>query len=89
MSWVLFHEGRRRPVRNPRRRLAWVIVLLVVCAAMLPFFVMGLVQAVGTGAWLDAVLFAIPAAWLVAGVVLGIREIVRFSRARARARSGA
>ena len=88
MSWALFNEGRRKPLRNPRRRLAWAIVLLIVCAAVLPFFVIGLVQAVSAGAWLDALVFAVPAGWLVAGVVLGIREIVRFSRARARARSG-
>ena len=85
MSWVLFNEGRRKPIRHPRRRLGWAIVLLTVCVALLPFFVIGLVEALGRGAYFDALVFAVAASWLVAGVVAGVWEIVRFIRARARA----
>ncbi|MFE4726820.1 hypothetical protein [Microbacterium sp. NPDC056736] len=82
MSWMLYNAGRRRPPRNSKRLLAWAIVVLIVCAALLPFIVLGVIKAFAEGEVIGGISLIVVSALLAWGVVAAVTAMVRASRVR-------
>ncbi|MFE5409349.1 hypothetical protein [Microbacterium sp. NPDC056569] len=82
MSWMLYNEGKSRPPKNNKSLVAWAIGVVIVCAALLPFIVWGVLEAFAEGGIIGGIFLIGVSTLLVWGVVAAVRAIVRASRAR-------
>lgn len=82
MSWMLYNAGKRRPPKNNKSLVAWAIGVFIVCAALLPFIVWGVLEAFAEGEVIGGILLVGVSALLVWGIVAAVTAIVRASRAR-------
>jgi len=82
---ALYSYGLSKPPKTPLRRLLWAIAVFVLCAAILPFVIVGIVQAWARGGPGEAIGLIIVLLPLLIGVAASLYAFVDIARARWRA----
>lgn len=82
MPWALFAYGRSKPPRTQLRRVLWACAVLVFCAALTPFVILGVVESWSGGEPLGAIMMLFLTALLLFGVGAAIYAFIDVARTR-------
>lgn len=84
----LYGYGLSQPPKTPFRRLLWAVAILVLCGTLLPFVVLGIVEA-GAGGRADQVIgLVVLLLPLLIGLSAALYALVRIARSRPRTSRG-
>lgn len=80
--WALFAYGQSKPPQTRRRRILWTCAVFVVCAALAPFVIVGVVEYWSGGEPLAAVMMLFLAGLLLFGVGAATCAFIDLARTR-------
>lgn len=80
--WALFAYGQSKPPRTRLRRMLWGCALFVLCAALAPFVIVGVVEYWVGGQPFAAIVMLLFAGLLLLGVGAAISAFIDLARTR-------